>query len=70
MTNIAEGEPSVALLPSHRGHLEKKKRKEKILAAPALCKDMNILPDKNPLEESPRGARMSRSVVRRLLVWL
>lgn len=56
---------------SPRPFLKEKKRKENILAAPALCKDMNILPDKNPLEEPPpRGARMSRSVVRRLLVWL
>lgn len=73
VTNIAEGEPSVALSPSHCGHLKKKKKK--ILAAPALCKDMNILlkhplpppphpkkeKNRNPLEESPRGARMSRS---------
>lgn len=43
VTNIAKGEPSGALPPSHCGHLKKKK---KILAAPAFCKDMNIFPDK------------------------
>lgn len=62
--------------PSHCGSFKKRKG----LTALAVCIDTNLFPtppiikkkqNRNPLEESPLGARVSRSaVLRLLLVWL